>query len=207
VTNLARTNVTGQEAYDSDDDVGLATALALVNELAVLAPGAPAETVRRVLAVDPPSVAALGAADVAPFLALAERLHGIVLALAAGDVDTAAAGVNELLAEHPAHPHLAKEGGAWRLHHHPADADVVGMWSAIAADAFARLIGAGRAGRVGICEAHDCRRAYNDRSKNASRRFCTTTCQNRVKATAFRRRRAITGARDEPGEPERPDQA
>ena len=32
-------------------------------------------------------------------------------------------------------------------------------------------------------------RVYVDTSKNAKRRFCSTACQNRTKAAAFRQRR------------------
>jgi predicted RNA-binding Zn ribbon-like protein len=64
------------------------------------------------------------------------------------------------------------------------------MWTAICAEAIARLIGTGQAGRLGICNAVDCGRAFLDQSKNASRRFCTITCQNRTKAAAFRSRRS-----------------
>ncbi len=56
------------------------------------------------------------------------------------------------------------------------------------AEAVARMLGAGHGHRFGACEAPDCGRVFFDLSKNASRRFCSTTCQNRVKAAAFRRR-------------------
>ena len=105
------------------------------------------------------------------------------------DLDQAADAVNEMLAEHSAHPHLAKQDGRWRLHHHPTDAEPVPMWTAIAADALARLIGSDQAHQLGKCSADDCARLYLDRSKNRSRRFCSTPCQNRVKAATFRSRR------------------
>jgi len=57
----------------------------------------------------------------------------------------------------------------------------------------AHLIGIDEAQRIGRCAAPDCGRAYVGQSKNASRRFCSTTCQNRVKAAAFRRRHAVAG--------------
>ena len=75
----------------------------------------------------------------------------------------------------------------WRLHHHPADADLVPMATAICAEAVARVIGAGAADRLGTCGADECERVFLDGSKNGSRRFCSTTCQNRVKALARRR--------------------
>ena len=87
------------------------------------------------------------------------------------------------------HPHLAQKRGQWRLHHHPVDATLVPMYTAICAGGMARMIGAGQGERLGTCEATDCDRVFIDVSKNASRRFCSTTCQNRVKAAAFRHRR------------------
>ena len=93
-----------------------------------------------------------------------------------------------MLASHPAHPHLAKERGRWRLHHHPVEAGPAPMWTAICAEGLARAIGAGDAHRLGSCAGSDCERLFYDASKNASRRFCSTTCQNRIKTAAFRRR-------------------
>ncbi len=143
-----------------------------------------------ILAVDATSVARLGPADVDGFVALAQRLACALGALAVGDEDGAAVVVNELLATSPAAPHLAKEDGRWRLHHHPDDAAVVPMWTAICAEGLARVLGAGEARRLGTCERAGCGRVFVDGSKNGSRRFCSTTCQNRTKAAAFRRRRA-----------------
>ncbi|WP_235619177.1 CGNR zinc finger domain-containing protein [Embleya scabrispora] len=42
--------------------------------------------------------------------------------------------------------------------------------------------------RLGLCGAPRCDRAYVDTSRNAGRQFCSTACQNRVKAAAFRAR-------------------
>jgi predicted RNA-binding Zn ribbon-like protein len=187
--------VTGQVHFISDapaeiEDIGLQTAISLANALSVAIPADAEAEVRRVLQVDPPSLARLTRADIAPMVDLARRVDEICTRLADGDVDDAAQRINVMLGEHSAHPHLAHEDGRWRLHHHPADVAVVPMWTAICADALARLIDADRHDRVGRCEAEDCARAYLDTSKNGSRRFCSITCQNRVKAAAYRRRRA-----------------
>lgn len=182
--------------FDSYVDAGVFVTVDLVNEFAI-GPRTGGETelqtLARILAVDPPSVNALRRTDVPAFIELAGALAEVVDALYGGDVDTAARRLNVLLAEHPAHPHLALEGGRWRLHHHSAEAAVVPMWTSICAERLAHLIGIGEAQRVGRCVAPDCGRAYLDQSKNASRRFCSTTCQNRVKATTFRRRRGTAG--------------
>jgi predicted RNA-binding Zn ribbon-like protein len=148
----------------------------------------------RILAIDPPSITKLHDDDLPDFSALADALRQIFEDLRRRDVDAAASRLNDLLARHPAHPHLAKEDGVWRMHHHPAVIDLVPMWTATCAEAMARMIGAGHAERFGTCAAPDCHRVFFDVSKNASRRFCSTTCQNRVKATAFRRRRGSSGS-------------
>ena len=170
----------GSYSDGSYADTGIFAAVDLVNGV----------DVADVLAVDPPSVARFRKADVPGFVALAERLHAVFADLSCGDLDGAAGRLNALLANHPAQPHLAKEDGRWRLHHHPVDAALVSMWTSICAEALARLIGAGHGDRLGLCEDTGCGRAYLDTSKNGSRRFCSTTCQNRVKAAAFRQRRA-----------------
>ena len=179
---------------DSYTDAGLLVSADLVNELDATERDEPlpareaAAALSRILAVDPPSVAQLSQTHVPAFVALARRLRTVFADLKGRDVDAAAATLNELLAAHPAHPHLAKERGVWRLHHHPHDAPLVPMWTAICAAALAEMIGDGEAQRLGTCERPDCGRVYVDVSRNASRRFCSLTCQNRVKVATFRER-------------------
>ncbi|WP_405875666.1 CGNR zinc finger domain-containing protein [Streptomyces xanthophaeus] len=45
-----------------------------------------------------------------------------------------------------------------------------------------------REGQAGRCD-----RVYADTSRNAARQFCSTACQNRTKAAAFRARRSAVG--------------
>jgi predicted RNA-binding Zn ribbon-like protein len=182
--------MTGQVTLDSYGDAGVLVALDLMNEpdLAARTRADATAALGRILARDPISAGMLRPRDVVAFAELARDLRRILSDLAARDVDTAAVRLNRLLARHPAHPHLGREGGRWRLHHHPADAALVPMWTAICSEAIARQVGAGHADRFGRCEAPGCGRAFFDESKNATRRFCSTTCQNRVKAAAFRER-------------------
>jgi predicted RNA-binding Zn ribbon-like protein len=191
--------VTGQVQFDSYEVAGVIVAAGLVNELALehafgrpVSPADPFAAIQRILEIDPPSAAQLRRRDVPGFEALAQRLRQVFSDLHRGDVDTAASQLNDLLAVHPAHPHLAKDDGRWRLHHHPVDAALVPMVTAICAEGMARTIGAGAGDRLGTCDSDDCDRVFLDVSKNGSRRFCSTTCQNRVKAAAFRRRRAAS---------------
>ncbi len=177
---------------------GLRVTVALVNELTPgldrgrpVATPAPLPALVGILAVDPASVAQLGAADGPGFVALAAELRAVFAAVDEGDVDGAAHRLNDLLAAHPANPHLAKEEGRWLLHHHPAATALVPMWTSICAEGTARVVGKGDADRLGTCAAADCDRVFIDTSRNGSRRFCSTTCQNRTKTAAFRARRSI----------------
>ena len=181
---------------DSYEDHGVIAAVELVNALLLPSTrdaGGPdaafAAAVAEILSVDPRWAAKLRRRDGPGFRALAQSLRPVFDDMADGDVDAAASRLNALLAKHSAHPHLAKEDGRWRLHHHPVDVQLVPMYTAICAEAMARMIGAGLAERFGVCGAPDCDRVYFDVSRNASRRFCSTTCQNRVKAGTFRSRR------------------
>ena len=184
--------MTGQVDLDSYDDHGVIAAVALVNALAAsdsdLKQARPA--IAEILSVDPAWAAKLRERDVPAFVVLAQSLRPVFEDLGDGDVDAAASRLNALLSKHSAHPHLAKEGGRWRLHHHPVEVDLVPMYTAICAEAMARMIGAGHEDRFGVCQAAGCDRVYFDVSRNASRRFCSTTCQNRVKAGTFRLRQS-----------------
>ena len=187
--------MTGQDCSTVTGQAGIRAAVDLVNAVALehaggrrVAVGDPLSHLAMVVAGDPPSLAALGADDVPAFVELAGRLRAVFDDLHDGDVDGAAARLNDLLADHPAQPHLARDEGRWRLHHHPVDAALVPMWTSICAEGLARAIGDGHADRLGTCAGVACDRVFLDVSKNASRRFCSTACQNRVKAAAFRRR-------------------
>lgn len=182
---------------DSYADTGVLVSAALVNGLT---PGfsqgkpitvmEPMTAIRKALAIDRPSLAKIRGREGPGFVALAERLREVFAVLEDGNIDHAAALLNQLLARHPATPHLAKEDGIWRMHHHPEKAEVLPMWTSICAEALARMIGDQRAERLGICSAINCDRVFVDTSKNGSRRFCTVACQNRTKTAAFRQRQA-----------------
>ncbi|WP_231950485.1 CGNR zinc finger domain-containing protein [Allokutzneria albata] len=135
------------------------------------------------------------------FTDLARSLRQVFADLAARDDDSAATHLNALLAAHSAHPHLAKEEGRWRLHHHPAEVGLAPMWAAICAEALARLLAADHATRVSTCADVRCARVYVDTSRNATRRFCSTTCQNRMKTAELRRKRKLASHTTTPRKP------
>jgi predicted RNA-binding Zn ribbon-like protein len=188
--------------FNSHTDAVLAVAVTLVNTLT------PGQARGRPYA--PPDGAALPAAARAalqadgssdrPPLALAEgeqvgavaaELRPVFEAVAVGDVDAAARTVNALLAQTGAHPFLDRhDGEPWHLHFHGADESLATGWAAGCATGLAVVLGSAEASRLGVCTAPRCDRVYVDTSRNGTRRFCSTACQNRVKAAVFRERQA-----------------
>jgi predicted RNA-binding Zn ribbon-like protein len=125
--------------------------------------------------------------EAAEFCGVAELLRGVFDANAAGEVDLAAQRVNELLALTGARPSLDRhDGEEWHLHFRGQEDSLVTGWAAGCATGLAVVVGSSLHGRLGVCSAERCDRVYVDTSRNGSRRFCSTACQNRVKAAAFR---------------------
>jgi predicted RNA-binding Zn ribbon-like protein len=131
----------------------------------------------------------VSAAEAAELAGFARRLRAVFAGVATGDLDAAARHVNELLAATGAHPWLDRhDGEPWHLHFHGADASLVNGWAAGCATGLAVVLGSDLHGRLGVCTAPRCDRVYVDTSRNGTRRFCSTSCQNRVKTAAFRAR-------------------
>jgi predicted RNA-binding Zn ribbon-like protein len=132
--------------------------------------------------------------EAAGFCMLADALRAAFEAVAAGRLDEAAREVNALLAFTGARPRLDRhDGEPWHLHFHGADDSLVTGWAAGCATGLAVVLGGDLHGRLGVCAADRCDRVYVDTSRNGMRRFCSTTCQNRVKAAAFRARAPSPG--------------
>lgn len=120
----------------------------------------------------------------------ATRLRAVFAAVDRGAVDDAATIVNGLLGETGARPVLSRhDHEPWHLHFQGSDGSVVTGWLAACATGLAVVLGGEYADRLGLCSAPACDRVYVDTSRNGTRRFCSTTCQNRVKAAAYRSRR------------------
>jgi predicted RNA-binding Zn ribbon-like protein len=126
------------------------------------------------------------------FAPVAADLRAVFAAVAAGDVDGAARRLNDMLAATGAHPVLERhDGEPWHIHFHSADETSRARgWAAGCATGLAIVLGGELYDRLGVCTAPRCDRVYVDTSRNGSRRFCSTACQNRVKAAAFRERHA-----------------
>ncbi|NUO98678.1 MAG: CGNR zinc finger domain-containing protein [Nonomuraea sp.] len=111
-----------------------------------------------------------------------------VLFGAADRVHAAASRLNDVLIRHRAVPNL--HGDPPVLAFHSPDATRAEAWTADMATALAMVIGVGQSARLGLCQAGNCSLVFFDTTRNASRRFCDLSCQNRAKASAYRARRA-----------------
>lgn len=125
-------------------------------------------------------------------IAFAARLRSVFDGVRRGDERDAVRILNALMLEAGARPRLDRlsdRQDGWHVHFHGADDSLATGWAAGCATGLALAIGSDLAGRLGVCEAERCDRVYVDTSRNATRRFCSTACQSRTKAAAFRARR------------------
>jgi predicted RNA-binding Zn ribbon-like protein len=193
--------VTGQVNFNSHTDAVVRKAVALVNLLTEgedrsrkYLPPEGAERAARLDDLLGPSRSGRGftEAEAEEFGRVAATLRMVFAAIAAGDIDAAAHQVNDMLMATGAHPTLERhDGEPWHIHFHSTDeSSRVKSWAAGYATGLAVVLGGELYDRLGVCTAPHCDRAYVDTSRNGSKRFCSTACQNRVKAAAFRERRA-----------------
>ncbi|GAB3929438.1 hypothetical protein GCM10011575_26880 [Microlunatus endophyticus] len=188
--------MTGQIHFDSHVTVVTEVACRLVNTLTpgydgVTPAGSEAATpaVVRELLERPDYHPRVARHDVTELTELAARVRTVFVAANDGDLAAAVGIVNELLEETAASPRLDQAaGGGWTLHFHGHDPSLAVGWGAGIAVGLALAIGSDLAGRLGVCAARPCDRVYVDTSRNSGRRFCSTRCQNRMKAAAHRSR-------------------
>ncbi|MDS1271841.1 CGNR zinc finger domain-containing protein [Lipingzhangella sp. LS1_29] len=130
-------------------------------------------------------------AELETLRAYAMRLYTVFSDVDASDLDTACTTVNQLMTDTGSRPTLVRyDDKPWHLHFHAPGADWATAWVAGMATSLAFVLGSSAADRVGICSATQCDRVFVDTSRNGTRRFCSTNCQNRTKTAAFRARRA-----------------
>ena len=104
--------------------------------------------------------------------------------------DEVAEQVNAMLREAGALPQLVRHGGwPYHLHATPPDAPLADRMAVEAAMAFVDVVRQGELDRLRVCEAPDCGDVLVDLSRNRSRRYCSTTCLNRVNVAAYRARK------------------
>ncbi|MEU6765757.1 CGNR zinc finger domain-containing protein [Streptomyces sp. NPDC046853] len=129
-------------------------------------------------------------AQAAYLVRTAQQLRLAFEAVSGGHTDDAAAVVNTLLVATGARPRLRRDTDQpWRLHFHGADDSPAVSTSASCATGLALALDSDMTDRLGVCQATRCDRVYIDTTRNTARQFCSTACQNRTKAAAFRARR------------------
>ena len=191
--------ITGQVNFNSHLDAVISVAVSLVN---TLTPGeargrsyqppageAACAAVTAALRTGQTSARPVTSADATLLTDTAARLRAVFDAVEADEVDTAASLLNAMLAETGARPQLDRhDGEPWHLHFHGRADSLAQGWAAGCATGLAVVLGTDMYKRLGVCTASRCDRVYVDVSRNGTRRFCSTACQNRVKAAAFRAR-------------------
>jgi predicted RNA-binding Zn ribbon-like protein len=201
VITIGWQEVTGQVNFNSHTDLVVGVAVGLVNLLTEgedrsrkYLPPDGAERAERISALFKSAGGRreVTVADAEALGGVAAELRDVFESVAAGDLDAAANRVNAMLDDTGAHPALERhDGEPWHLHFHSADeTSMVKGWQAGCATGLAIVLGGELSDRLGVCTAPHCDRVYVDTTRNGSRRFCSTACQNRVKAAAFRERHA-----------------
>lgn len=201
MTRLEPKGVTGQVMFDSHVAMLLDVSVSLVNTLTDGTQQgrpyyAPREGGRAEALVSALPSGSVSAAEVEPETAAylartALQMREVFEAVDAERFDDAASVVNILLRSAGSRPQLDRvPGEPWQVHFHGTDDSLAMGWSAGCATALALAIGSNLAGRLGVCHAPQCDRVYIDGSRNTVRQFCSTACQSRVKAAAFRARKA-----------------
>jgi predicted RNA-binding Zn ribbon-like protein len=98
--------------------------------------------------------------------------------------------VNAMLREAQALPQLvAHDDWGYHLHATPTQAPLADRMAVEAAMALVDVVRLQELDRLSTCGADDCDDVLVDLTKNRSRRYCSTSCANRVNVAAFRARR------------------
>jgi predicted RNA-binding Zn ribbon-like protein len=139
------------------------------------------DDLRELIATAPEPPPAVAAEDVEAVRALREPL---MAGFEARSLEELAAALNPLLAAAPTA--LRPVGDGWAVALAPA-AGVADWLGAHAARGVAEVAVAYGVERLHVCGADDCLCAVVDVSRNATRRYCSRTCANRVNARRHRR--------------------
>jgi predicted RNA-binding Zn ribbon-like protein len=123
-------------------------------------------------------------------LAAVRRLRPRLRALWELDEDGVVEAVNGMLREASALPQLvAHDEWGYHLHATPPHAPLADRMAVEAAMALVDVVRQQELDRLSVCSADDCDDVLVDLTKNHSRRYCSTSCANRVNVAAFRARR------------------
>lgn len=121
---------------------------------------------------------------------LSRELHRV---FTAGDLADTIVVLNQLLDATPMAPRVSTHGDRGpHLHVEPRKASTLQRLRANCLMGLAAVLCDGGRMRLGACDAHGCQRVFVDTSRNARRRFCTSTCSTRHHVAAHRARQART---------------
>ncbi|QFZ21467.1 CGNR zinc finger domain-containing protein [Saccharothrix syringae] len=110
--------------------------------------------------------------------------------LLTSDRDTAVELVNETLAAYRAVPRLVRHDGLdYHIHVVHPDTPFADRIAAETAMAMIDVIRADEMSRLSVCADETCDGIVLDLSRNRSRRYCSTTCGNRLAVAAYRARK------------------
>ena len=178
----------GQVLFAHDTEVALAAAAALVNT----------QQRDQDLLADPAALDAFvqqwgwtgsRGGDVAELNAV-RRLRPRLRSLWELDEDGVVEQVNRMLRETGALPQLvAHDDWAYHLHATPPQAPLADRMAVEAAMAVVDVVRQRELERLTTCDADGCESVLVDLTKNRSRRYCSSSCANRVNVAAFRARR------------------
>ena len=127
---------------------------------------------------------------------LADRVHDLLLDLAADDLDSAVPKINGLLAEYPAQLHLSSTP-PYSLHYQDHAAIAVEGWQVGCGAALASLVSSKATQYIRRCDALRCDRIFFDHTRSGTRRFCSAGCRNRDNVRVYRLRRAVERQADQ----------
>jgi predicted RNA-binding Zn ribbon-like protein len=125
-------------------------------------------------------------------LAEVRALRPVLRNLLTAERDQAASMVNAMLVEAHALPQLVRHGEMdWHLHAVATDVSLVRRVLVETAMAMVDLVRTDELSRLAVCADDTCDGIVLDLTRNRSRRFCSTTCANRVAVAAYRARQTV----------------
>jgi predicted RNA-binding Zn ribbon-like protein len=107
----------------------------------------------------------------------------------ARDEASAARLLNELSNDFGTPPQLERDGSGWRLRTWPDEREGLRFVAAYATAGLVEALGELGWARFGRCAGSPCRCAFVDRSRNRTRRYCSTLCADRVAQADYRARK------------------
>jgi predicted RNA-binding Zn ribbon-like protein len=125
-------------------------------------------------------------------LAEVRALRPVLRNLLTAERDQAADMVNAMLVETHALPQLVRHGAIdWHMHAVATDVPLARRILVETAMAMIDVIRTDELSRLAVCADDTCDGIVLDLTRNRSRRFCSTTCANRIAVAAYRARQTL----------------